>query len=112
MTQPIHLIGSTTAFDIPEGATNFGWQAGMFCCKLPEQPTGTWHWLTEIDDWMRNQGGNWEIICATKEATNANLAEIYGYPFIGDHYAQGTLNALLVSKGLDPDKTLIIKKVS
>jgi hypothetical protein len=110
---PIHVIGSTTAFDIPEGATNFGWQAGMFCCKLPGQPTGTWHWLTEIDDWMRWQRGEYEVICTTKEAKAYHAPELFGYAMIGDQEAIDTLNALLASKGLDPNKNyVIIKKVS
>jgi hypothetical protein len=108
---PIHLIGDIYAADVPEDASAIethvsgGIQKIVFSSKLqdPAQCGG---------DMISLPPGNWQIICTTKEVTNANLAEIYGYPFIGDDYAQGTLHALLASKGLDPNKSLIIKKVS
>jgi hypothetical protein len=125
MTQPIHLIGEYHALEAPEGAINFTIDMGYLIFKVPNYA----NWCTDaiLSDYgklskylethkaendYKTGGiplpGNWKIICATKQCTSEQAKEITGE----EAYPSIRLHSLITSKGLDPNKSLIIKKVS
>jgi hypothetical protein len=104
MTQPIHLIGEIFAVEMPEGSDRhqiIHISAGVNALQyyLPQQEKGIGLGLPT---------GNWQIICTTKKCTSEQAKEITGE----EAYPSIRLHSLITSKGLDPNKTLIIKKVS
>jgi len=133
----IELINNHYAIEVPEGATDFGFLANCLCCKLPDSKPGRNHWLSEADGFMHQKGGEWEVVCTSKEATEEKAAGIvysstwyfpekhtryvdYASPFDNEFkqkWSEGfgkateSLNSLLTSKGCDLNNNwLIIKK--
>jgi hypothetical protein len=132
MKQPIHLIGDLFAVEVPEVAEGFeisiqddGIPCLTYWYKENLEPTVIC--LTR---------GNWQIICTTKECTEEvaksivqviSNGKITGQPQYRRHDRdpvkdtparcwtrdpRHALETLVACKGLDPDKSLIIKKVS
>lgn len=119
------LINNHYAVEVPEGATEFGFLANCLCCKLPDSKPGRNHWLSEADDFMHQKGGEWEVVCTSKEATEEQAAGIveeyrirgnlryedYTREFMWQETAIDSLRSLLTSKGCDLNKNyLIVKK--
>lgn len=105
MTQPIHLIAEIYALEVPEGAEGFELDNPLSIGDLVY-----YLGFPSVFNFRKISlpAGNWQLICTTKECTPEQAKEITGeevYPSI-------RLQSLLTSKGLDPDKTIIIKKVS
>jgi hypothetical protein len=123
MTQPIHLIGDTYTVEVPEGATDIGFRFDCLTCIMPDRP-GRYKWLTDIEQWMEKQGGEWEVIGTVKECTEEQAHQIVESvttpderPVYRDYEfstwmktAVGSLRALLTSKGLDSNKNYVLLK--
>jgi len=131
------LINNHYAVEVPEGATEFGFINDSLACKLPTSKPGRYHWLHEADEQMHKIGGEWEIVCTSKVATEEQAVKViqwsewyfpvkhtryidYTRPYDtalkqkwGDGFgtALESLNSLLTSKGCDVNKNyLIVKK--
>lgn len=118
MTQPIHLLNDVYAVEVPEGATDVGFRFECLTCILPGQP-GRYKWLTDIEQWMEKQGGEWEVIGPVRECTELQAACIVdsdgtgwcdyllkdGYPFSS---VIDSLRSLLASKALDTNKNWVL----
>lgn len=102
MTQPTLLTGSVYAVEVPEGA--FTWDNGKQYLAGDDD-----HGNMEIGT-KPLPPGPWQLIGTVREVTNTQLAEIFGYAFIGDDHAMGTLSTLLASKGLDPGRNWVLVK--
>jgi hypothetical protein len=102
---PTNLLSDTYAIEVPEGAENIRISQLIGTPKIFADIPG-YLWAAKLPE------GSWQIICTTKEVKASHAPVLFGYAMIGDHEAQETARALVASKGLDPDKTLIIKKVS
>lgn len=112
MTTPTHLRGEWWAGIVPDNANDFGWRGGSITCKIPNLKPNTYHWLTEIDDFMRSQGGEWQIVCTSKDIT-ADQAQQIAPSRKNEVPNLNQFKKLFRSKGLDPDKNnyVILKKV-
>lgn len=136
----IHLIGSTYAAEMPSMAfgfdiNNYGDESELMYMLSMEDISDE----PEFEETLivkKLPPGNWQVICTTKEVTEEVAAGIvqvisngkisgkpqyrrYDRDPVKDTPAKcwtrdprHALETLLTSKGLDPDKTLIIKKVS
>lgn len=122
----IELINNYWAVDVPEGATDFGFINDSLVCRLPTSKPGRYYWLHEAEEQMQKIGGEWEIVCTSREATNGKLEVMddilqhHNYKEWFINFERGmsyftnriaSLNSLLVSKVCDLNKNwLIIKK--
>lgn len=131
------LINNHWAIEVSDGATDFGWRFENLTCKLPDSKPGRYHWFSQADDIMSQKGGDWQIVCESKSATEEQAAGMvnssqwyfpvkhtryidYAYPYDREYkqrWSEGfgealpSLNSLLTSKGCDLNKNwLILKK--
>ncbi len=118
MTQPIHLIGSTYAVEVPEDAH------GLDINKYGNGSELNYWLIAGAKDTLIVTDlppGNWQIICTEGELM---LMHELQHPLFKEWFINFTgrnsyftnrvdsLRSLVASKDIDPDKTLIIKKVS
>lgn len=121
MTTPIHIRGEYHCIelsDIVEGISP-AMEAGSSDAIRYYQKN-----YRDVHDTRRIQlpPGSWQIVCTSKECTREHadqIVEKIEEQFYKDYEYKGgiftgplpSLHSLLRSKGLDPDKTLILKKV-
>jgi hypothetical protein len=123
--------------EVPDNATDFGFINDSLVCKLPDSKPGHYHWLHETEEHMHKMGGEWEIVCTSKEATEEQAVNLiqwsewyfpvkhtryidYTRPYdtaLKQKWSDGfgtaleSFSSLLASKGCDVNKNwLIIKK--
>ena len=119
----INIRENYFAVEVPDGATGFGFINDSLVCKLPDSKPGCYHWLHEADEQMTEIGGEWEIVCTSKEATEDKLQDLIpemkaggryenyngDYP-VWYHSRKWSFCSLLASKGCDVNKTYLILK--
>lgn len=101
------------AVEVPDNATEFCFIDDMLAYKLPNSKPGRYKWLYKADEEMTEIGGEWEIVCMSREATEDDCAIIAGLSFrnVVHGYSRTFFNDLLTSKGCDTKLNwLILKK--
>jgi hypothetical protein len=127
---PIHLRENYLGIGMPEWANTIKLERHKVRNAIDERDGWKLSWVGKDgrEDFRvyYNLSGTWEIVCLSKEVTESVAEEIVERPtgFITEsyrnyervgrsyHFSTPSLYSLLRSKGLDPDNTLILKKLS
>lgn len=69
---------------VPEGSFDHGFRFDCFSCVLPDSKPGTYHWLTEAEEYMRKHGGQYEIVGLLREIPEEQAAGLVEYSEMAD----------------------------